>query len=223
MIDGGFYRKRAKFLFGKKSPEERALELQEYCNCLLASKFEDRSLYRIFYYDCPPSDKTIYHPLLNKSINLKNSEEYEWMTNFLNEMKRLRKVALRLGRLSDTETQFQLKYDVLKNFCRGKISMDDLSENDFQLMIKQKGVDMRIGVDISSLSFKKQVQQIILVAGDSDFVPASKQARREGVDFILDPMQAHIHNDLFEHIDGLQNSSTYFQRKKRNTKTLLKV
>lgn len=49
-------------------------------------------------------------------------------------------------------------------------------------MAQQKGVDMRVGVDIASLAYKKQVDQIILIAGDSDFVPAAKLARREGVD-----------------------------------------
>ena len=63
---------------------------------------------------------------------------------------------------------------------------------------------MRIGIDISSMAFKKQVTQIILIAGDSDFVPAAKQARREGIDFILDPMRNHIPDDLFEHIDGVR-------------------
>ena len=63
---------------------------------------------------------------------------------------------------------------------------------------------MRIGVDIASMAFKKQVNQIILVAGDSDFVPAAKQARREGIDFILDPMGNPIPDDLFEHIDGIR-------------------
>ena len=62
---------------------------------------------------------------------------------------------------------------------------------------------MRIGIDISSLAFKHQVNQIILVSGDSDFVPAAKQARREGIDFILDPMRSTIKDDLFEHIDGI--------------------
>ena len=38
------------------------------------------------------------------------------------------------------------------------------------------------------MSYKRQVDQIVLVAGDSDFVPASKLARREGIDFILDPL-----------------------------------
>ena len=62
---------------------------------------------------------------------------------------------------------------------------------------------MKIGVDISSLALKKLVDTIILVAGDADFVPAAKLARREGIDFILHPMAAHIDPDLFEHIDGL--------------------
>ena len=66
---------------------------------------------------------------------------------------------------------------------------------------------MRIGVDIASVTFKKQVDRIILISGDSDFVPAAKQARREGVDFILDPMRSTIKDDLFEHIDGMRTKA----------------
>lgn len=204
LVDGGFYRKRVKNLYGKKSPEDAAKELHKYCMSLLKDKYEDRNLYRIFYYDCPPSDKVVYHPLTNKSVNLKQSDEYVWMNNFISELRKLRKVALRMGRMSEDGAQYQLKYDVLKKLFRNEITLNDITEKDFQLNFKQKGVDMRIGVDISSLAFKKQVQQIILIAGDSDFVPASKQARREGIDFILDPMGAHINDDLFEHIDGMK-------------------
>ena len=64
---------------------------------------------------------------------------------------------------------------------------------------------MRIGLDIASMAFNNQVSQIILVAGDSDFVPAAKLARREGIDFILDPMWGSIRHDLHEHIDGLRS------------------
>lgn len=46
---------------------------------------------------------------------------------------------------------------------------------------------------------------IVLVSGDSDFVPAAKLARREGIDFVLDPLWQQINADLFEHIDGLQS------------------
>lgn len=73
------------------------------------------------------------------------------------------------------------------------------------LDLRQKGVDMRIGLDIASLAFKKQVSKIILMAGDADFVPAAKLARREGIDFVLDPMWQRIPPDLNEHIDGLRS------------------
>ena len=61
---------------------------------------------------------------------------------------------------------------------------------------------MKVGVDIASLAYKKQVEQIVLIAGDGDFVPAAKLARREGIDFVLDPLDAPIKEELFEHIDG---------------------
>jgi uncharacterized LabA/DUF88 family protein len=73
------------------------------------------------------------------------------------------------------------------------------------LNLRQKGVDMRIGLDISTLTLKRQVDTIVLVAGDSDFVPAAKLARREGVQIVLDPLWQSINDDLFEHIDGLQS------------------
>jgi len=78
-----------------------------------------------------------------------------------------------------------------------------LDEGDVILGLRQKGVDMRIGVDITSMTLKGQVDTIVLVTGDADFVPAAKLARREGVEFILDPMWQSISDELHEHIDGL--------------------
>ena len=62
---------------------------------------------------------------------------------------------------------------------------------------------MRIGLDIASITLKGQADTIVLVTGDSDFVPAANLARREGVEFVLDPMWQRVSDDLFEHIDGL--------------------
>lgn len=206
LIDGAFYRKRANHYIGSVTPAQRAEELMSHCHKLLFSdKHEKRNLYRIFYYDCPPIDKNVYHPLTKKSVNLGKSKEYVWMNEFLDELKHQRKVALRLGRLSENDIAYNLKYESLKKLLNGTILLSDLSEDDFSFNITQKGVDMRIGIDISALAFKKQVNQIILISGDSDFVPASKQARREGIDFILNPLGAPIKKDLFEHIDGLIN------------------
>ncbi len=109
MIDGGFYRKRARHLWGEKTAEDRAKELEAYCKAHLHQKDRgvDRQLYRIFYYDCAPAGRrSVYHPLTRKNVDLDKS---------------------------------------------------------------------------------------------------AKMVRREGVDFILDPMWADIRPSLFEHIDGLSS------------------
>lgn len=204
LVDGGFYRRVAQRIYGDKSPQDRAKELEEYCKKHVFDSHEHRDLYRIFYYDCPPSTKQVYHPLLGKTIDLSKTEISIWMRDFLSELKSKRKFALRLGELSEDKLEYNLKYNSLKKLHAGTLSVSDLTENDYTLNIEQKGVDMKIGVDIASLAYKKQVDQIILISGDSDFVPAAKLARREGVDFILDSMRQSIKDNLFEHIDGMQ-------------------
>lgn len=208
LVDGGFYRKRAAFLWGKKTPEKRASELIAYCNSHLRheQKYEpDRGLYRIFYYDCPPLAKTVYHPALKRGIDFRKSDTFSWTNSFFDELKKQRKVALRLGELSDEFASFMISPTALKDVMSGKRDLSSLTEKDFSISFKQKGVDMKIGLDIASLTYKKQVDQILLIAGDSDFVPAAKLSRREGIDFILDPMWADIKENLFEHIDGLHS------------------
>ncbi len=106
------------------------------------------------------------------------------------------------GKISENSANHIIKYETVKQIMRGTTTIENLSENDFTLILEQKGVDMKIGIDTASLVFKQQVNQIILISGDSDFVPTGKLARREGVDFIPDPMRGPIKPDLFEHIDG---------------------
>ena len=208
LVDGGFYRKRASYLWGKKSAEKRAAELITYCQAHLKyeQQYDERGLYRIFYYDCPPLAKTVYHPLQKRGIDFRHSDTYEWTNTFFDELRKQRKVALRLGELSDDYASFLMSSAAVKDICSGKRQVSDLKDKDFSISFQQKGVDMRIGLDIASLAYKKQVDQIILIAGDSDFVPAAKLARREGIDFILDPMWAAIKDSLFEHIDGLRSN-----------------
>ena len=65
---------------------------------------------------------------------------------------------------------------------------------------------MKIGLDIASLAHERIVEKIVLITGDSDFVPAAKFARRRGIELILDPMYKPIKLDLMEHIDGLNTT-----------------
>ncbi len=203
LVDGGYYRKKAQHYAGKLSGKERADELEDYCKRHIAGR--DHYLYRIFYYDCPPLDKVVYHPLGSRQINFKQSDTYKWTLDFHNELKRKRKFALRMGKLATRNAEFRIKHSSMKKLLNGKLSISDLTDDDFEIDFGQKGVDMRIGLDIASLAHKHQVDQIVLIAGDSDFVPAAKHARREGIDFILDPMGQKVNDDLCEHIDGLQS------------------
>ena len=143
--------------------------------------------------------------MLQKQIDLKKTDSYAWNISFFNELKKRRKFALRMGTLSDTQSHYTIRYEIVKKLYNGSLTFEDLTEKDFELHMEQKGVDMRIGLDIASLSYKKQVEQIILISGDSDFVPAAKLARREGIDFILDPLWSPIKDDLYEHIDGIRS------------------
>ena len=70
--------------------------------------------------------------------------------------------------------------------------------------IEQKGVDMRIGLDIDSLALKRIVDAIVIVTGDSDLVPAMKLARREGLQVFLDTLgQQFVRAELRAHADAV--------------------
>lgn len=213
LVDGGFYRKRAQNMLGDKTPKERADELIDYCRRHLFYNKEILSLYRIFYYDCPPLEKKVYHPLLKRTVDYAKSDLCIWMKDFLDNLKEKRKLAIRLGRLAEEQVHFSIRPEVIKKLCNGSKKFDELAESDYFLNVDQKGVDMKIGLDIASLAFKKQVEKIVLISGDSDFVPAAKLARREGIDFILDPLFNPIRPDLFEHIDGLRTCDNAFRPK----------
>ena len=140
-------------------------------------------------------------------MKFNESPQFLFKTALFEKLKGLRKMALRLGRISvDSKCSWLIKPERIKELLNGKIVVGDLDpEKDLTPNIRQKQVDMKIGVDITSMVLKHQVESIVLVAGDGDFVPASKLARREGVDFILDPMWAHINPDLEEHVDGINS------------------
>lgn len=204
LVDGGFYRRRAQAVFGDKTAQDRAVELENYCKRHLNSHGENNDLYRIFYYDCAPSNKRVFHPFLKKQVDLGKSDLYEWTMQFFDELKEKRKFAIRLGKLAEEQAHYTIRPKAVKKLCNGSLDFSSLQESDFFLEIDQKGVDMKIGLDIASMAYKKQVEQIVLISGDSDFVSAAKLARREGIDFILDPLGSPIKPDLFEHIDGLR-------------------
>jgi uncharacterized LabA/DUF88 family protein len=219
LIDGGFFIRRYKYINGfsaEDSPEIMAKNLISYCfkHINRINKYRVRynlpstDLYRIYYYDAKPFDGDSRNPISNKSISFKNTDQYKFRNTLFSELKKQRKIALRLGFLKNSSKEWSIRSCYTKKLITGKIDIKDLKVDDIYYPLNQKAVDMKIGLDIATLAFKEQVQQIILIAGDSDFVPAAKFARKEGVDFILDPMLNNIDPTLHEHIDGLMTIKT---------------
>lgn len=195
-----------------------------------------RHVYRIFYYDAPPFEGQAHHPLTRQQINYARSDQALFQRELFDLLRKQRNVALRLGHLSklngwslQSEQLVKLlrskalleRLAAIPAQADGSITLAAADAADLRtqaanwsqlqdwmvrLDLRQKGVDMRIGLDIASITLKRLASTIILVAGDADFVPAAKLARREGLQFILDPLWQSVSDDLFEHIDGLKTA-----------------
>lgn len=192
-------------------------------------------VYRIFYYDAHPFDGQAHHPLTNRQIDFARSDRAEFQREVFDLLKKQRNVALRLGKVNRVggwtltgnrlqkllSTRAELaSIDLTQTLADGSLNLtadkvatlrrlqaqwQAVETHHVALDLRQKGVDMRIGLDIASLTLKRLAKTIVLIAGDSDFVPAAKLARREGLQFILDPLWQKVNDDLYEHIDGLQS------------------
>jgi uncharacterized LabA/DUF88 family protein len=81
--------------------------------------------------------------------------------------------------------------------------MNPLTDSCFTPNLKQKGVDIKIGLDVAWVSFNRIASSIILVTGDSDFVPVIKTARRNGVFVYLFTLKHNVKKELPENADVL--------------------
>ncbi len=62
----------------------------------------------------------------------------------------------------------------------GKLAFRGLDENG-KSIFQQKRVDIQMGVDLVLLAAKHQISDAVILAGDSDFLPAIGAAKPEGV------------------------------------------
>lgn len=209
LVDGAYFLARYRKVYPDRDANDaRTMAHAVFGMALDHIKQLDRpreSLYRIFFYDCAPLNRALARPVSGESVHLGTSAMATFRRDLHDSLRRQRKMALRLGRLTDRGGQWSLKRGVYESLHMGELKWEDLGDEHFEPDLKQSQVDMKIGIDIASLAYKHLVDQIVLVAGDADFVPAAKLARREGIDFILDPMWQGVAPMLHEHIDGLQS------------------
>ena len=196
LLDGGFVTKKLLQRF-KRPPT--ADDIEKECERLKAiSHVKDFELLRIYYYDAHPSTETVTKPISKSKLPLAKSNRFAVAQSLFSRLELKPHFALRMGEVSLSPMVWKLTEATTRALAKAPRALTD---DDFTLDIGQKGVDMRIGMDMARLSLRELVRAVIVVTADSDFIPAFKFVRREGVQVILDPMGHNARNDLKAHSD----------------------
>jgi len=196
LIDGEWFRRGLDFALKGKLPNGVTADVM-YRNAMLALS-NDEELFRVFYYDCLPFEGKETNPIDRSAVDFKVQPMHQARLRFLTELKGMDYVAVRLGTVKKrgwTLTDSYIKQAISKQAPNAPLASDVF------LSLEQKGVDMRIGIDVATLSLKRIVDRIILISGDTDMIPAMKLARREGVQVVLVELSHPIHSALDEDAD----------------------
>jgi uncharacterized LabA/DUF88 family protein len=179
LIDGGFLRvvaRKSGKIYNPSFIEKFALRCPA----------SDEEILRILYYDCAPYSGTVKLPVSGANFTFSGSDVW------LQELSRKDLFAVRRG---------VLKFRGYKP-KRVPVVAAPLTDADFVPDFEQKGVDMRIGLDIATLCQNKSVDRIILVSGDTDCIPATKHGRKAGVQIVLVELpRVRLAPELLSHAD----------------------
>lgn len=195
LLDGGFVVPKLK---GKLRRFPTASDVIALCARLGAEPIlRDLSLLRIYFYNAPPYREATVNPISKVKINRADTESVKAYISLHDKLELMPDVAMRMG----------------ETVCHGwKIAKKALDEmdgkrpigaDDLLPHIEQKGVDLRIGLDIARLALNRLVSAIVIVSGDSDLVPAFKFARREGLRVYLDYMKHGVRREMKVHSDRI--------------------
>ncbi len=162
LIDGGFLRSMAK----KANKLYNPAFIEKFAHACIQA---DEECLRVLYYDCAPFIGSAIQPVSGTSRTFTGSDRW------LHEIAALDLFAVRRG---------VLKFRGFKRDSK-RPPGSTLTDADFTPQFEQKGVDMRIGLDIAAYSAEHLARRIILITNDTDCVPAMKFARKAGLQTIL--------------------------------------
>lgn len=193
-VDGGFIQ---KVLRARLDRDPTAADILVECDRIAAHEaFANCDLLRIYYYDAPPATGVLKNPLNGELLDLQASDRFTQAVKLHADLLAAPNVALRMGDVMNGGWRVSERY--VNNISR---EPRPLSPTDLRPNLRQKGVDIRIGLDIARLALKDTVRSLAVVTGDTDFVPAFKFARREGIRVYLDTLGRPARSELIEHSD----------------------
>lgn len=185
LIDGGFLRASTKA--ARKTYDVGFID--KFARKCVA---KEENLLRILYYDSPQWRGTVQLPVSGRNTTFQSSDKW------LQDLARLERFAVRRGTIG-----FRGWKPKTIPITGGR----PLTDADFTPVFEQKGVDMRVGLDIATYADKQAVDRIILVSGDQDMIPAMKHARKAGLEIGLIQLPAPtytLHSNLQAHCDFIR-------------------
>jgi uncharacterized LabA/DUF88 family protein len=177
IVDGGFIRTKLQAVHSKK-PDSNAI--YQTITGVVEKNLPNYEIFRIFYYDslAIDTDKKEYnHPLTGKKTSLLEGIDAVYSDKLYSELKKRDGLAFRYGELGFSGWRMKKQGEFMKKLK----AKTEITEGDFCINIKQKGVDLKMGLDIAWISMKRIVDAILIISADSDLVPALKFARKEGL------------------------------------------
>jgi uncharacterized LabA/DUF88 family protein len=203
LLDGGFVCKKLRPTLAPVQangvrPHVGADDLVALCDRIaLHPQLNGYELLRIYYYDAAPADGRTALPVSGAAFDLTATDTYRASQSLQSQLVLKPHFSLRMGHVQLSPQRWRIKESVARQLRQTQRALVD---DDYVLDLKQKGVDMRIGMDMARLALRELVRTVVVVTGDGDFVPALKFVRREGIKVFLDPMDHNV-RDLREHAD----------------------
>jgi uncharacterized LabA/DUF88 family protein len=183
ILDGDATRRLIKRKLGKNPTPA---EIEAFCRSTLHHD-QDPNLHEtlkdVFYYDCAPFGETRPRPISGTDKDFTGEDVCGMANKFQIRLSQNPFFTLRRGYLSfDGWTTTEVAIKDLTATPR------PLTDNDFEPILSQKQVDMKIALDVAKMAISHSVDRILMITCDSDFIPMIDFARSKGleVDLILD-------------------------------------
>jgi hypothetical protein len=183
LVDGGYVRAQAR-----KAKPPRVFDADLVASIVSACvDVTTEDLHRALFYDCPEFSGTVTLPISRKPHAFTGSDAV------------LRDLAAR-DLFAVREGSLRFRGWARRSSASG--GGNPPTDQDFKPKFVQKGIDMRIGLDIATYAASERIDRLGIVTADTDLVPALKHARRGGLQVTAYelPGQA-LHRDLVEHSD----------------------
>ena len=200
LIDGSFF--WMKHLEARLGQPPSAESVKMACDLIMQDKeFASDRFFRAYYYDSPPYGGKAVHPISQREIEFSATEQYRIKNDYLDQLWRMPRMALRLGSLAMQGWKLNKK--------NMRVIMESLSHNrplqpqDVSINLVQKEVDMLMGLDIAWIAASRMVEKIVLLTGDADMIPAMNFAREHGMLVFVAKFGYYLSDKLRDNSDGV--------------------